>query len=110
MTKYRDEVDVKKVPYTVMVLDTVDKQIQVPVCRVVPKVVTQTCRVWVPDCGNGVGGADAAGPAPQGARMAAPHAAPTRAPANLPAPCAGSGSAESPAARSPGAVGRMLVA
>jgi hypothetical protein len=90
VTKYRDEVDVKKVPYTVMVPYTVEKQIQVPVCRVVPKVITSTCRVWVPDCGQGVGPAPAH--APHGAPTAAPpearspRAAPTEAPLPPPAP------------------------
>jgi hypothetical protein len=89
VTKYRDEVDVKQVPYTVMVPYTVDKEIQVPVCRVVPKVVTQTCRVWVPDCGQSVGCADAVGPAPAAAPVdpqRSPRMAPTDAPTPAPAP------------------------
>jgi hypothetical protein len=87
VTKYRDVVETNRVPYTVTVPYTVDKQIQVPVCRVVPKVVSQTCRVWVPDCGQSVGCADQLGPGPGGpAPSGAPTLAPTQAPGNLPAP------------------------
>jgi len=86
ITKYRDVVETKKVPYTVQVPYTVEKQIQVPVCRVVPKVITQTCRVWVPDCGQSVGCAAPVGEAHAAPAHAAPAKGPTPAPAELPAP------------------------
>jgi len=96
VTKYRDVVEEKVENYTVMVPYQVEKLIQVPVCRVVPKVINETCRKWVidaqPSCADGTSVAPQALPTPAPVRVTpapapkaiAPPAA--KAPAAVPPP------------------------
>ena len=85
VTLYRDVTDVKTEKYTVMVPHQVQKQIQVPVCRVVPQTVQQTVCKWVCDAAPAAASAAPASAMP--AKPAAPQAAPkNKIPEGLPKP------------------------
>lgn len=79
----RDVVEDKTDTYTVMVPHQVQKQVQVPVCRMVPQTVQQTVCRWVWDTPAAVEGAAAPGPE---ALEAPAHGAKPAGPAPRPAP------------------------
>lgn len=86
VTKYRDVVEEKTETFTVMVPKQVTKAVAVEVCKMVPKTVEQTIRVWVADpCGAAPAGCGNCAPAVEAAPQAAPQAAPKK-PAPNPAP------------------------
>lgn len=95
VTKYRDVMEDKVEKYTVMVPYQVEKTIQVPVCKVVPRVINETCRKWVVDT-----------PSCAEALPTAPQAAPTPAPAPVApaAPAPAPKSVAPPAAKAPAAI------
>ncbi|MCE9608381.1 MAG: hypothetical protein K8U03_26145 [Planctomycetia bacterium] len=80
VTRYRDVTEDKIEKYTVMVPYQVEKTIQVPVCKVVPRTISETCRKWVVDAPVP---ADAPAVAPP---ITAPAIAPEEAPTPAPAP------------------------
>jgi len=83
VTRYRDVTEDKVQNYTVMVPYQVEKTILVPVCKIVPRTITETCRKWVADAIPAPAGAPT--PAPETIAPPAP-AAPAPARSKAPAP------------------------
>jgi hypothetical protein len=80
VTRYRDVTEQKTDAYTVMVPKRVTKEVAVQVCKMVPKTIEQTIRVWVPDsCGapaaNPASTSEPVSPLPVPPKSVSPHAA-----------------------------------
>lgn len=86
VTKYKCVNETKSEQYTVMVPTKVEREVQVQVCRMVPKEVQQTIRVWVPGCAVPVEAPAVEAPAAKEPPTALPTPAPKKnAPAAKPA-------------------------